>query len=483
MDLENLSKIDSLVERLLQVSRIPGAALAVVANGQIVLTKGYGLRDLQAQLPLTADTVYPIASTTKSLNATLLGMLVDEGLLAWDAPVQDYIPRFRLRDPLISMQVTLRDLVVMRTGLPRHDWLWCEHPITRAELVERLRHLEFSAGFRERYQYSNLTVVTSGHIAEVVTGQSWEDLIQQRILTPLGMTHTGFVLPTEGDVTSSYHENTLRELVPTRRLATEVTAPSGGSIHSTIADMARWVAFNMNGGRVGGRSLIQAKTLTEIQSPHITGGVQLTWPKSNASYGMGWFLDTYNELLRVSHGGYLFDVNSDVSLFPQRGIGLVSFINFGCPNLAKFINQLALDTVLGREPAETLEEKLADYEKRIKETRTRNDSVPRIPYTAPSHPVSDYSGTYTHPAYGDIRIAEQDGELVFHRYNLILPLQHWHYDAWVARDLDSDYFPIHIQHSFDRTSRFLFETNADGAIAAVSIRLEPEVPAIRFEKR
>src|SRR5271156_841420 len=153
MSIQNVEKLDSIIGPMLRAARVPGAAIAVVAGGEVVYAQGYGYRDLVAKLPVTPDTVYPIASTTKAINATLLGMLVDEGRLAWDAPVQNYLPRFRIGDSSRSSQITVRDLLLMRTGLPRHDWLWIENPTNRADLVERLRYLEMSAGFRERFQY------------------------------------------------------------------------------------------------------------------------------------------------------------------------------------------------------------------------------------------------------------------------------------------------------------------------------------------
>jgi CubicO group peptidase (beta-lactamase class C family) len=473
-------KLGETLEFVLRVARIPGAALAVVAGGDILFAAGYGYRDVAAGLPATAATVYPIASTTKAINATVLGMLVDAGALAWDAPVQHYLPRFRLWDPTLGTQVTIRDLLAMRTGLPRHDYVWIENPMSRAELVERLPYLELSAGFRERFQYNNITSTIAGHVAEVVTGQHWEDLVQQRIITPLVMKNTGFTLPTSGAVTVSYHENSQRELLPSRRLAGEVTAPSGGSLHSTVEDMARWMIFNLGGGKVAGCSLIQAQTLLEIQSPQVIARTDPSAPTANAAYALGWFVDTYNGCARLTHGGYIHDVNSEVTLFPEDDIGVVSFINFGFPALARLINQYAFDLIKGFTPVQTFEEKLAQYEEKVEETRRRNAAVRRVLNTAPSHALADYAGTYTHPGYGRVEILRRDRELLFRRNRLVLPLEHWHYDSWTAGD--SGLFFIHAPHAFDPASRISFATDSDGRIAAVSIRLEPAVAPIRFEK-
>jgi len=477
-----LQKLDAIIGRMLEASRIPGAAIAVVADGKTVFSRGYGYRDSSAKLPMTAETAYPIASTTKAINTTLLGMLVDEGRLAWDAPAQSYLPWFRLKDPLISTQVTLRDLVTMRTGLPRHDFLWTGHPMSRTNLVERLRYLEPSAGFRERFQYNNLTSTTAGYVASVVSGQSWEELVQQRILDPLGMSSTGFVMPATGSVSLSYHENGRRELIPTRRLKADLTGPSGGSIHSTVLDMTRWITFNLQGGQMDGRALIKPQTLAEIHTPQmVVLPTDLAAPSPGAPYAMGWFVDSYNGHARVSHGGYLFDVSSEVSLFPKDGIGIVSFTNFGCQRLSRLINKYAFDLIMGLKTQLTFEDKLASYEKEVRDTRERNTSVRRVMNTSPSHPLDDYRGSYSHPGYGTIEIRRHDDELVLRRGELDVPLQHWHYDVWAPKD--NDEFVIHTQHVFERANRLSFETNPDGAITVLSMVIEPAVGPARFAKQ
>jgi CubicO group peptidase (beta-lactamase class C family) len=479
--IQRLDKLDALIEPMLRAARIPGAGVAIVAGGETVFARGYGYRDLDAKLPATSATIYPIASTTKAINATLIGMLVDDGLLAWDTPVQRYLPSFQLRDACISAQVTLRDLIAMRTGLPRHDWLWTGNPMTRTHLVQRLRHLELSAAFRERFQYNNLTVTTAGHIAEVVTGQTWEELVQKRLLDPLSMHNTGFTMPAGADVSLSYHENSRRDLLLSRRLASDVTAPSGGSIHSTVEDMARWMLFNLNHGKVADRSLINSQTITEIHSPQVTARTDPSTPTPNAAYAMGWFVDTYNGRARVAHGGYVHDVNSEVMLFPQDDIGIVSFTNFGFPTLARLMGQHAFDLLMGSDPTQSLTERLAQYESRVEETRKRMAAVHRVGNTTPSHSLDEYAGVYVHPGYGEMHVIRNGTELTLKRNDLELSLEHWHYDAWVARDCEM--FFIHVPHAFDRSNRMVFDTDVDGGIAGLSIRLEPSVAPIRFEKR
>jgi CubicO group peptidase (beta-lactamase class C family) len=479
MQVKNLDKFDELIAPILRAARIPGSAIAVVVGDEPVFIRSYGLRDLSAQLQLGTDTLYPIASTTKSMNATLLGVLVDEGRLSWDEPVQTYMPGFRLGSPQISAQITLRDLLIMRTGLPRHDWMWSGRRIERAELVECMRHLQLSAGFRERFQYSNLTVTAAGHLAEIVAGREWEELLRERILMPLGMRDTSSA-PSSGNRTRAYHDSCNGELKLTDAMEAHATLPSGGGLHSTIADMTRWVAFNLTGGMAQGRQLIRPQTLEEIRAPKIVIDADQSPPTPGAARAMGWTVDRYQGCARVSHAGYLWDVSSDVSLYPEHNVGFVAFNNFGRVWRAKLINQFAFELLMGFSAATPWEHKIAEYERNVEETRRRNAAAQGVQGTSPSHPLRDYVGCYTHPAYGQLEV-DQEGSALLARFNgMLLTLQHWHYDAWVVAD--NDIFEIDVAHAFDRTNRWLFETNADGAIAAVTIPLESAVHSIRFER-
>jgi CubicO group peptidase (beta-lactamase class C family) len=475
-----IQRIDSVVEPMLEAARIPGAAIAVVNGGRIIFARGYGLCDVEKRIPMTAATVYPIASTSKAINAALLGMLVDVGKLAWDEPVQTYLPTFRLADAVSSSQVTVRDLLTMRTGLPRHDWLWIENPIDRADLVRRLRYLQSSANFREKFQYSNVTATAAGHLAEIVTGKTWEQLVHEKIFSPLGMGATGFTLPST-NASAAYHENSARELLLTKRLSGEVTAPSGGSIHSTVEDMARWLQFNLACGTVNSNQLIKRSTLAQIHTPQMVAPVDQGGPSSQAAYAMGWFSDTYNGHVQLSHGGYLHDVNSEVVLFPQIDVGIVTFTNFGPPGLARLISLHVFDSLMDLQPAQATSDKLALYEKKIIEMRQRKAASKRVENTTPSHALSDYTGSYENAAYGRVELSVNGTALLLRRGRLEVPLRHWHYDAWVADDVGM--FPLHLPHVFDGVTQLMFETGVAGDICAVSIPFELAVAPIRFEKQ
>jgi CubicO group peptidase (beta-lactamase class C family) len=479
LNLDRVSKLDALVESWLSAFRIPGACLAVVAGEDVVFARGFGYRDLDARLAMTADTVYPIASTSKAINATLIGTLVDEGKLAWDTPVQEYLPRFRLGDSAFSSQVTIRDLLTMRTGLAAHDWLWIGNPLSRPELVNRMAHLAMARGFRERFDYNNLTPIAAGHIAEVVAGESWETLVARRFLEPLEMRQTGFTRAASGEVTESYHENECRERVRTVRLPTDTVAPAGGAVHSTIVDMSRWVLFNLRGPAGADEPVpVSVRTLAELHTPQVVGGGSSAAPSPNASYALGWWVDTYKGVHRVSHTGYIHDVSSSVMFFPSEGVGFVSFTNFGSARPARLINEHAFDVLMGSKPAQSLQEKMGSYEQGVAENQARLAKLQRVAGTRPSHEVSEYAGTYSHPGYGFVRIECAGAALVFHRGVMSIPLRHWHFDAWAFED--AGLFDAHQPHALDRAGRVLFDTDAQGTVAGLTMPLEPAVAPIRF---
>lgn len=469
--------LDCMVEHVLRASRAPGAAVAVVVGAELAYAKGYGYCDLDCREPITINTLYPIASTTKAINATLLALLVGEGMLTWDEPVQSYLPGFRMHDEIASRYASLRDFILMRTGLPRHDWMWMGRPMSRADFVANLQHLAHSTRFREKFQYNNLTPTAAAYVAERVGGKPWEELVRQRLLEPLGMSNTTFGCPPPGNVTRSYHENASRLLMETSRLASEVIAPAGGSIHSTIEDMARWVSFNLGEGRAGGPPM-DTCDIEAMHVPQLPAGTDPGAPSPDAAYGLGWFVDSYRGHTRISHGGYLHDVNSEIMLFPESNVGIISFINFGPPRLARYIGQCAFDWIGGLRVNQSVSELLELYEKKVEDNALRIRSFPRMRSAPPSHCAWCYTGTYQHPAYGAITITEADGKLSLSRYDIHLALEHWDYDDWVTEQ--NDLIPIHIPHAFDRSSRIRFAANADGVIESVSIRLEPEVDAVRF---
>ncbi|MBO0777821.1 MAG: beta-lactamase family protein, partial [Ktedonobacteraceae bacterium] len=189
---DRLQGFEDFVQTTMQEWQLPGLAIAIVKDSAVILSQGFGKRNVAEDLDVTPETLFAIGSCTKAFTATALGMLIDEEKLNWDTPVRQHLPAFKLCDAVASEQATARDLLSHRTGLPRHDMSWYRSSSTRDELFERLQYLEPSKGFRELWQYQNLMYMVAGYLVEVVSGQTWEDFVRQRIMEPLGMTGSNF---------------------------------------------------------------------------------------------------------------------------------------------------------------------------------------------------------------------------------------------------------------------------------------------------
>jgi CubicO group peptidase (beta-lactamase class C family) len=241
---ERLARFDPLVTEVMAEWRIPGLAMAVLRRDEPPALRCWGVCDIDTGAPVTTDTVFPICSVTKSFTATALALLVDEGKLEWDRPVREYLPEFRLRDPVATDQATLRDLLTHRTGLPRHDWVHMAGHLDNAGMLEALRHLEPSKPFRSAYQYNNLMYLVARLVLERVSGQRWEDFLRTRILLQLGMERATTSLE---DMLAQHQDCAMPHLtiddalrrIPVRPINTR---PAGG-ICPSIAEMALYVRF------------------------------------------------------------------------------------------------------------------------------------------------------------------------------------------------------------------------------------------------
>lgn len=477
---EALEGFEEFVDEAVEAWNVPGLGLAVVAGGEVVFARGFGYRDLENELSMTPDSLFAIGSTTKAMTVTVLGMLVDDGKLDWDTPLREYLPRFNLSDPTVSERITPRDAVTHRSGLPRHDLLWYNnHRDSRAEVVARLAHLELTQDLRARFQYNNLMYMTAGYLAGQLSGKSWEEVLDERLFTPLGMERSNFsVLESQADDDHAlpYRENEdddSLERIPFRRI--DLIGPAG-SVNSSVDEMSRWLLFNLDGGRAGGQQLINATTLADIHSPHMTTGETPERPEvSQSTYGMGWGIDTYRGHRRVAHGGGIDGFITSVMLFPDAAIGLVSFVNRGS-GLPAIVNQHAADRLLGLEPIDWSAEALAEQaagEEASEEAEAKKE-VTRVDGTRPSHELADYAGSYRHEGYGELTVSH-DGESLRLTFNEIeTPLDHWHYDVFNGGENEED-------PTF-KDRKFLFRADVNGNVASVEAAFEPSAASIIFAK-
>jgi CubicO group peptidase (beta-lactamase class C family) len=477
-----LEGFEAEIEGMLQDWRAPGLAIAIVRDGQVVFERGFGLRDVEAKLPVTPDTLFAIGSSSKAFTTFLLAQLVADGKLDWDQPLRRYLPSFRLHDPIATETITPRDLVTHSSGLPRHDLVWYNNQgATRAELVARLPHLEPTATLRQKFQYNNLMFLTAGYLAEQLTGKSWEEGVRERIFTPLGMARSNFdvaVSQQDADFAQPYRDHEKKiERIPFRPITNMGPA---GSINSSVREMARWLEVHLGGGKVGERSLLPAPLVADLHTPRMVAGDLFPHPEiSPVSYALGWFTFTYRGHQVVQHGGNIDGFSALVTLLPKDNLGVVALVNQNASALPSLASSRAVDRLLGLEKIDwnalALSQRNA-ANAASKEAEKAKGQL-RKPGTKPAHGLDEYIGSYAHPGYGPLEVKAHGKGLAIVYNRLELPMEHWHYEVWSPTGETQD-------PTLAEMDLFVrFDTDMRGNVAGISTQLEPTVGEIRFERQ
>ncbi len=476
---EPLSGFDTFVAEALPKWNVPGLAMAIVVDGEVVLSKGYGLRDVEHKLPVTPQTLFAIGSATKAFTTFTMGTLVDEGKMEWDKPAGTYIPWLRFEDSYVTERITPRDLVTHRSGLPRHDLTWYNSPATREDLVRRLAFLEPMTGLREQFHYQNLMYLTAGYLVEQVTGASWEETVRQRIFAPLGMASSNFSVADSqkaADHALPYDErDDIVKLIPFRDITTVGPA---GSINSNLDDMIRWVGIHLSDGTAGGKKVIGKGTLADLHAPQMV----LTEPAERpelpiTSYALGWFVQPYRGHARLHHGGNIDGFAALVSFLPDDRIGMVVLTNMNGTGLPEILMRHAMDEMLGLPPIDWNAEALARLEasRTARKAGEKKKEMARVKSTRPAHDLREYAGEYEHPGYGIIKVAINGGDLSLTYNGISAPLQHWHYEVFSCGRNEQD-------PAFE-DQKVMFLTSMRGDVDGLQSALEPQVADIVFKKK
>lgn len=478
---DTLEGIDEIVQKALEDYRVPGVAIGLLVDGQIVYAKGFGFRDAEEKLPVTTDTLFAVGSCTKAFTSFLMGTLIDQGLVSWDDRVMDILPEFRLWDQYATQNLTIRDLLTHRSGMPRHDFMWYNSEMTKEEVVRRIRYLEPSTDIRQRYQYNNLMYFTAGYAMERVTGKTWEDLVTQRILHPLEMYRTNFSVD-DMQQTSDYacpylERNDRLRKIPFRNIS--LIGPAG-SMNSCVSDLMHWVQMQLDGGYYNQEALISPATLQEMHAPQvIVPGAPESKETLLYAYGIGWSVLSYRGHYYVSHDGGIDGFTSVVGLLPNERVGIVVLANKNLTTLPRYISFEIMDRVLELPHIDWLAEGVEGLRKArdtLQESRQREDLM-RKKNTHPSHDLVDYAGEYEHPGYGKIQVDVVDDRLHVTYNGITRILDHWHYDVFVLSEETQDQLV-----SLEGT-KFTFHSNINGDIDALAIPFEPTTSEIVFKRK
>ena len=457
-----LRDFDDYVEAVRTRFDVPGVAVAIVKDGQVVLERGYGVRQMGRPEPVEADTLFAIASNSKAFTAASLSMLADEGKLALEDRVIDHLPWFRMSDPYVTQEMRIRDLLAHRSGLGlgAGDLLyWPTTDYSNEEVARRLRDVPLSGGFRERYAYDNILFGVAQLVIEKAAGRPYRDFLQQRIFDPLGMDQTrynsDFLQP--GDKVASGHAKAdFTRLEPAPRMTWSNVAGAGG-LYSSARDMAKWMRVQLASGVIDGtgeagetgdwasRRLFSEKRqramwtmLTPIPVPEPSVPALAAARPNFLGYGEGWSLSDYRGRKLVWHTGGWPGMVSRVTLVPEHRLGIVVLTNQEVGAAFNAITMRALDAFLEAPRTDWLAAYAAAVAKAQggADESWRKHLAARDARSTPSLPLPAYAGVYRDPWYGDVAIARAQGKLVL-RFTrtpqLVGELTHWQHDSFIVR--------------------------------------------------
>jgi CubicO group peptidase (beta-lactamase class C family) len=435
--------IDDVVEKAMKEFGAPGASVVIVRDGEVIYLKGFGVREKDKPEKVTSDTVFPIASCTKAFTATAIAMLDEEGKLKWDDKVHDHLDYFRLSDELADREVTLRDMLCHRTGMPRHDMLWSGLSSDSADVIRRWGKGKPSTSFRSKWEYSNVPFTTAGLIAGKIEKSDWAGVIRTRIFKPLGMGHSSCTwkegMSAVDHATPHYYG--FDKSIAAIKWDEIDHAGGAGCINSSARDMGAWLQFQLAGGKYDGRRLITEKALKETHASQMLvkpeGPFAIYFPAKSTrfvSYGLGWFVHDYRGVTCVSHGGTLTGFRAQCMLVPEKKLGVFVLCNLRPSLLCETVCKTTLDTLLGLPTEDWVEfhkSQMSALDFNIAVGQKKREAA-RKPDTKPSLALKQYAGGYDEPAYGRAEVAVEDDKFVIRWGRFTFRLEHYHYDTFTA---------------------------------------------------
>ena len=453
----DIKELDKYYEQVAEDWNVPGFTVAIVKDGELVFSKGYGVKEVGQDKQPDGNTLYAIASNSKAFTSALIAMLVQEGKLDWNDKVVDYLPYFKLYDPWVSREMTIRDLLCHRSGLGTFsgDVIWYKSDLSSEDIIRRAAYLPKAFDFRAGYGYSNLMFITAGEIIKKVTGKPWSDFVQERILDPLGMDRT-VTTPYDLDSKGNYatpHAMTEGKNVPIDWVDWQEIGALGGII-SSVNDVSKWMIFNMNNGINGDDTLLTASSRNMIWTPH--NNFTVNHVKANdfetnfSGYALGWSISDYHGYLRINHGGGYDGMITSVNMLPDLKLGVVVLAN-GLESPTNAITYYTLDRILGIDGKDYS----ADYLERMKKRPAVDPRISkaidaRVEGTYPSLDLEKYQGVYYSDIYGEITVKLENDKLRLyfeHSEDLSATLKHWHYNVW-----EIDWDNIHAWFDFGTLS-------------------------------
>ncbi|KAG0014382.1 hypothetical protein BGZ82_001782 [Podila clonocystis] len=474
-DKDFFEKLPDILERARIEGGIPGMSVAIMYKGELVFAQGFGNRNRVD--PFTEKTVSHIASVTKAFTATAIGELVAEGKVDWDkTPVSEYLPEFRLKDPVLTSQLTFSDMLAHRTPVPFIDLAWIRNATPPRVLINQLKHLDMPSKLSPTVNYSNVVYTVAGEAAANVAGMSYADLIRTKIFGPLGLKSAGlshaemakqpnFAMPFSAasleDAKKGIYEEGYIDEIPMSN------APAG-DIYMDVVDLVKFGRVILKQGELDGKQVLSKESILDTVTPHNIMRRPRLWSDLSPvkGYGYGWTVDSYKGQANFRH-----------ALFPDSDLVIAHLANIHITNLPSLLFYYIADELLGLPKTEDWL-----FEAAVEDTRhvyahfarlAKGNLPERIENQPQSHPLSDYTGEYTHPVYGKITIRLEEGNSLFMNMSVYdHKLEHYHYESFTT-----------MLHDFTVKFGLLFTFVTGSSGKVDSIKTEMEGIALEFERK
>ena len=482
-----IAKIEEYIEKAISDWKIPGGAVAIIENGNVLSSRGYGVTTAGGSEKVNNDTLFPIGSCTKAFSAAVLGKLVDEGKVGWDDKVSAHLPDFRMYDPWITEHVTVRDMLCHRTGTMRCIRLLYKDLIFDSDYqLKRIEYLRPVSDFRTQFGYNNPHFIVAGKVAEAAAGASWSELVRTRLFEPLGMNHSyaslNMMRQKESTNISSPHANLDGGFVPAELRVLDAVSEipwtdygenSAGSIISNLRDMTSWLLMLLNGGVHSTEQLLYPETVAQLVSPQviIKPGESEMDPifavglESNfLSYGLGWYVMNYRGYKMVFHPGQVHGFVSAVAFLPELKIGGIVLLNTYNTMLHPMLGFYIFDALLGiqRDYSQEMQGLVRQWregaENEIGGMLAARPNNPQIVI-----PIQNCLGKFESPLFGHIEIYLENGQLM-HRYGetdlFVGDLELWEQTTYV----------VNYRNKVNPPDMLTFIPNEDGSVQQIAVK-------------
>ena len=411
--------LDMYTNRALSDWQIPGVSVCIVKNGKVVYMKGYGVKETGGTDAVDENTLFMIGSNTKAFTATALAILDAEKKLSLEDNVQKWLPDFKLYDPWVAKQATIRDLLCHRLGFEtfQGDFMYFDSDLSTAEVREKMGKLKPLYGFRSKWGYTNSAFMTAGEIIPKVTGRTWAQFIRERIFEPLTMNHSIALTSEMEKQPNRASAHTVQEGVLKKIPYGHIDnlAPAG-SIASSASDMSKWVIMQLSNGAYLDKVVIPAGAIGQTRTPaSILGNGGHLYNKGHfALYGLGWFLEEYSGRKIVSHTGGVNGFVTSVTLIPEEKLGIIVLTNTDANSFYEALKWEIMDAYLGLpyRNYSSVYKGFADEDSKQSQALLQRERDTIATKPAMAVPLASFAGTYTHPVYGKMTISLEKEKLI-----------------------------------------------------------------------